>query len=152
MWEPQRLTTLWASTSCYRDSFTFTQSRIPAVLTGVRTSSQNYSVPKRNPLELGNLCVTQSLHTQNMFFHDHNIYVIKWTYCGRVWPLVIWLLYVFVIYSWVLMMMFQLQISCNIKYVVKKLWVVCSKAFEGVSHDPFWCTSQARALGRVRKI
>jgi hypothetical protein len=23
MWEPQRLTTLWASTACYRDSFTF---------------------------------------------------------------------------------------------------------------------------------
>jgi hypothetical protein len=23
MWEPRRLTTLWASTSCYRDSFTF---------------------------------------------------------------------------------------------------------------------------------
>jgi hypothetical protein len=24
MWEPQRLTTLWASTACYRDNFTFT--------------------------------------------------------------------------------------------------------------------------------
>jgi hypothetical protein len=24
MWEPRRLTTLWASTACYRDSFTFT--------------------------------------------------------------------------------------------------------------------------------
>jgi hypothetical protein len=24
MWEPRRLTTLWASTGCYRDSFTFT--------------------------------------------------------------------------------------------------------------------------------
>jgi hypothetical protein len=23
MWEPLRLTTLWASTACYRDSFTF---------------------------------------------------------------------------------------------------------------------------------
>jgi hypothetical protein len=23
MWEPQRLTTLWASTACYKDSFTF---------------------------------------------------------------------------------------------------------------------------------
>jgi hypothetical protein len=23
MWEPRRLTTLWASTECYRDSFTF---------------------------------------------------------------------------------------------------------------------------------
>jgi hypothetical protein len=23
MWEPGRLTTLWASTACYRDSFTF---------------------------------------------------------------------------------------------------------------------------------
>jgi hypothetical protein len=23
MWEPRRLTTLWASTACYRDSFTF---------------------------------------------------------------------------------------------------------------------------------
>jgi hypothetical protein len=24
MWEPQRLTTLWAFTACYRDSFTLT--------------------------------------------------------------------------------------------------------------------------------
>jgi hypothetical protein len=24
MWEPRRLTTLWASTACYRDSFIFT--------------------------------------------------------------------------------------------------------------------------------
>jgi hypothetical protein len=24
MWEPRRLTTLWASTACYMDSFTFT--------------------------------------------------------------------------------------------------------------------------------
>jgi hypothetical protein len=24
MWEPQHLTTLWASTACYRDGFTFT--------------------------------------------------------------------------------------------------------------------------------
>jgi hypothetical protein len=24
MWEPRRLTTLWAVTACYRDSFTFT--------------------------------------------------------------------------------------------------------------------------------
>jgi hypothetical protein len=23
MWEPRRLTTIWASTACYRDSFTF---------------------------------------------------------------------------------------------------------------------------------
>jgi hypothetical protein len=23
MWDPQRLTTLWAFTACYRDSFTF---------------------------------------------------------------------------------------------------------------------------------
>jgi hypothetical protein len=23
MWDPQRLTALWASTACYRDSFTF---------------------------------------------------------------------------------------------------------------------------------
>jgi hypothetical protein len=23
MWEPQHLTTLWASTACYKDSFTF---------------------------------------------------------------------------------------------------------------------------------
>jgi hypothetical protein len=23
MWEPRRLTTLWATTACYRDSFTF---------------------------------------------------------------------------------------------------------------------------------
>jgi hypothetical protein len=29
MWEPRRLTTLWASTACYRDSFTL---RLPLTL------------------------------------------------------------------------------------------------------------------------
>jgi hypothetical protein len=28
MWEPRRFTTLWASTACYRDSFTFTMDNI----------------------------------------------------------------------------------------------------------------------------
>jgi hypothetical protein len=28
MWEPQHLTTLWAFTACYRDSFTFTSNNI----------------------------------------------------------------------------------------------------------------------------
>jgi hypothetical protein len=28
MWEPQRLTTLWASTACYRDSFNFYEEKI----------------------------------------------------------------------------------------------------------------------------
>jgi hypothetical protein len=27
MWEPQRLTTLWASTACYRDSFFYLHNR-----------------------------------------------------------------------------------------------------------------------------
>jgi hypothetical protein len=27
MWEPQRLTTLWASTACYRDSFTYNKHK-----------------------------------------------------------------------------------------------------------------------------
>jgi hypothetical protein len=30
MWEPRRLTTLWAFTACYRDSFTFLQIEIRA--------------------------------------------------------------------------------------------------------------------------
>jgi hypothetical protein len=29
MWEPQHLTTLWASTACYRDTFTFLYRTIP---------------------------------------------------------------------------------------------------------------------------
>jgi hypothetical protein len=28
MWEPRRLTTLWASTACYRDSFTSSFTRL----------------------------------------------------------------------------------------------------------------------------
>jgi hypothetical protein len=28
MWEPRRLTTVWAFTACYRDSFTFTNLRV----------------------------------------------------------------------------------------------------------------------------
>jgi hypothetical protein len=38
MWEPRRLTTLWASTACYRDSFTFTckwKQSIFALIEGV---------------------------------------------------------------------------------------------------------------------
>jgi hypothetical protein len=29
IWEPRRLTTLWASTACYRDSFTFIEILSP---------------------------------------------------------------------------------------------------------------------------
>jgi hypothetical protein len=32
MWEPRRLTTLWASTACYRDSFTFTFVAVVVVI------------------------------------------------------------------------------------------------------------------------
>jgi hypothetical protein len=28
MWEPRRITTLWASTACYRDSFAFTTETV----------------------------------------------------------------------------------------------------------------------------
>jgi hypothetical protein len=30
MWDPQRLTTLWASTACYRDSFTLPYLTLPS--------------------------------------------------------------------------------------------------------------------------
>jgi hypothetical protein len=33
MWEPRRLTTLWASTACYRDSFTFFRTFHASTLT-----------------------------------------------------------------------------------------------------------------------
>jgi hypothetical protein len=33
MWDPQRLTTLWASTACYRDSFIFTDRDITPPVT-----------------------------------------------------------------------------------------------------------------------
>jgi hypothetical protein len=32
MWEPRRLTTLWASTACYRDGFTFTYVCLRSVI------------------------------------------------------------------------------------------------------------------------
>jgi hypothetical protein len=35
MWEPQRLTTLWASTACYRDSFTSRAFYIKGLLSRV---------------------------------------------------------------------------------------------------------------------
>jgi hypothetical protein len=34
MWEPRRLTTLWASAACYRDSCTFTLTAAPLFLWG----------------------------------------------------------------------------------------------------------------------
>jgi hypothetical protein len=36
MWEPRRLTTLWASTACYRDSFTFFFYKKPEIVFSVR--------------------------------------------------------------------------------------------------------------------
>jgi hypothetical protein len=44
MWEPRRLTTLWASTACYRDSFTFIfTSLIIKVLTIFKMNSCVYT-------------------------------------------------------------------------------------------------------------
>jgi hypothetical protein len=46
MWEPRRLTTLWAFTACYSDSFTFTAViRISAVLWDVPTCQRNVPPP-----------------------------------------------------------------------------------------------------------
>jgi hypothetical protein len=48
MWEPRRLTTLWASMACYRDSFTF------FFFTFFRNVGElvDYTVRRRNPTKL----------------------------------------------------------------------------------------------------
>jgi hypothetical protein len=40
MWEPRRLTSLWASTACYRDSFTFTVAVLIAVILYVQSDAE----------------------------------------------------------------------------------------------------------------
>jgi hypothetical protein len=47
MWEPRRLTTLWASTSCYRDSFTFFIE-----LTSVSSCGKHWNVLTRQKTDL----------------------------------------------------------------------------------------------------
>jgi hypothetical protein len=41
MWEPRRLTTLWASTVCYRDSFTFNMCRLSNLTSEVKLKSES---------------------------------------------------------------------------------------------------------------
>jgi hypothetical protein len=55
MWDPQRLTTLWVSTTCYRDSFTFTL---------LFTSIYSYS-PHRN--SVSRLCVWECFYFPLIF-------------------------------------------------------------------------------------
>jgi hypothetical protein len=45
MWEPRRLTTLWTSTACYRDSFTFSFYHVMGTTPKTSMNTQNtYSV------------------------------------------------------------------------------------------------------------
>jgi hypothetical protein len=44
MWNPQRLTTLWAFTACYRDSFTFFYSGVGVQLGPLGTASTDWPI------------------------------------------------------------------------------------------------------------
>jgi hypothetical protein len=58
MWEPRRLTTLWAFTACYRDSFTFTYAWerlfilcFRSWIANVQTTAGALRCPRRGPYE-----------------------------------------------------------------------------------------------------
>jgi hypothetical protein len=59
MWEPRRLTTLWASTARYRDSFTFLQ--LQKFLKG---ASGNTLIPRYTGWKLLNYTTRQSIHEE----------------------------------------------------------------------------------------
>jgi hypothetical protein len=52
MWEPRRLTTLWAFTACYRDSFSFTFYKVCKTIMQKHKKKHAYALCK---LKLGNI-------------------------------------------------------------------------------------------------
>jgi hypothetical protein len=54
MWEPQHLTTLWASTACYRDSFTFTHFLLYQGYIAVRRTTLTVLIFKDQKLKAAN--------------------------------------------------------------------------------------------------
>jgi hypothetical protein len=48
MWEPRRLTTLWVSTACYRDSFTLFNTVLLVYLFGICCADGYVMMPRQN--------------------------------------------------------------------------------------------------------
>jgi hypothetical protein len=75
MWEPQRLTTLWASTACYRDSFTFLSFCV-----GSSVSLKNiffipslYSPVRKKP-EVGEVLIRSSFPCYHHYRHSVEVF------------------------------------------------------------------------------
>jgi hypothetical protein len=63
MWEPRHLTTLWASTACYRDSFTFLLLFTPCCVTAQQTIMLSRDGPSSYQVVIKNcsVCVFRSV-------------------------------------------------------------------------------------------
>jgi hypothetical protein len=108
MWKPRRLTTLWASTACYKDSFTYL---LCLFLMRAKGSNQN-----RLPLHRA----IAHFHFKFPRIHRVRNPVCRVALCAN-WTL-LRLFHVYLIYHW------RLQLSCNsnIHVTVKTTGIVTS--------------------------
>jgi hypothetical protein len=77
MWEPRRLTTIWASKACYRDSFTFLPGSlnfVATILTFVRETATNSQHPSTHALTSE---VELMDCTCQQYDHNNKIAVVK---------------------------------------------------------------------------
>jgi hypothetical protein len=98
MWEPRRLTTIWASTACYRDSFTFTFTFLLILHwspSPVRTPSTSCLV--RQPYGKRVLCKhfllsSQRMNTGSVLKIESSSYTDDVTVCAinRWWDVSVW--------------------------------------------------------------
>jgi hypothetical protein len=73
MWEPQHLTTLWASTACYRDSFTLALGKHNAAnLYTLLTIKQEEQWRIRNNEEIDEILKKENIVTNSIYKYKKN--------------------------------------------------------------------------------
>jgi hypothetical protein len=106
MWKPRRLTTLWAFTACYRDSFTFYSKFESCPFKGSKDKPLCCSLSAKHTLVLRHNCQSWC-HKQHLRF--------SWTrICGNVWT-----------YGWI--PTFRRNMLSPYAVLIRKILYLCSQ-------------------------
>jgi hypothetical protein len=111
MWEPQRLTILWASTACYRDSFTFT------LISGLTRHSVHW-----NYMSCCGILLKFHVHMEMFAFFNYMNFAWSFFFWGpKQWPVLAYAEFQYCIRgAWNLYkVVAQWGFSCPIRYAIQ---------------------------------